>query len=140
MGIKISPKHGLNATIPICFFCGNPKDEIALLGRLKGDAKAPEMGILDYQPCDACKEKFRQGILMVAVNDHPKDNRPPIQEGLYPTGNYVLATDGLVANLFPKETAEQVLKTRSCLVQDTFLEQLQEEYKKVMEEEADEDA
>ena len=37
--IKISQKHGVNPTIPICFWCGKEKNEIALLGKLPGDAE-----------------------------------------------------------------------------------------------------
>lgn len=33
-GIKISPKYGLNPTIPVCFWCGKQKNEIALMGRM----------------------------------------------------------------------------------------------------------
>lgn len=41
--IKLSPKHGVNPTIPVCFFCGKPKNEIALMGRMGGkeDIEAP---------------------------------------------------------------------------------------------------
>lgn len=35
-GVKISPKYGVNPTIPCCFFCGKPKNEIALLGKIGG--------------------------------------------------------------------------------------------------------
>ena len=47
-GIKVSPKHGLNPTIPICFWCGKERGEVALLGRLPGDAEAPKNVVLDY--------------------------------------------------------------------------------------------
>ena len=29
-GIKLSPKHGLNPTIPVCFWCGEERNEVAL--------------------------------------------------------------------------------------------------------------
>ena len=32
--IRLSPAHGVNPTIPICFWCGNEKNEIALMGKL----------------------------------------------------------------------------------------------------------
>lgn len=38
-GIEISPKHGLNPTIPVCFWCGKEKNEIALLGRIREKTK-----------------------------------------------------------------------------------------------------
>lgn len=60
--IKISPKYGVNPTIPVCFFCGEEKQEIALLGKLKGDVEAPHRMCLDYEPCEKCKQIFAQGI------------------------------------------------------------------------------
>lgn len=49
--IKISPKHGVNPTIPVCFFCGKPKNEIALMGRMGGkeDIEAPRNLVLDEE-------------------------------------------------------------------------------------------
>ena len=55
--IKISPKYGVNPTIPVCFFCGEPKNEIALMGKMKGDIEAPKNMVLDYEPCEHCKEQ-----------------------------------------------------------------------------------
>ena len=103
--IKISEKYGLNPTIPCCFFCGEQKDEIALLGhigdRRKGeDIEAPRSAVLDYEPCENCKKKFRLGVLVVEVTfDHPKDMRPAISKDptgakVYPTGNYVVVRRG----------------------------------------------
>ena len=45
-GIQVSPKHGLNPTIPVCFWCGKERGEVALLGRLPGDAEAPKNVVL----------------------------------------------------------------------------------------------
>ena len=38
MALKLSPKHGLNPTISVCFWCGEEKDESALLGHI-GNAR-----------------------------------------------------------------------------------------------------
>ena len=40
-GIKLSPKHGLNPTIPVCFWCGEERNEVALLGHI-GDGRKHE--------------------------------------------------------------------------------------------------
>ena len=32
--IILSPKYGVNPTIPVCFWCGEQKPEIALMGRV----------------------------------------------------------------------------------------------------------
>lgn len=94
--IKLSKKYGLNPTIPVCFFCGEPKNEIALLGhigdgRKHEDIEAPKYTVLDYEPCDCCKEKFGKGVLIIEVSQTPlEDNRPPISKGAYPTGRHVV--------------------------------------------------
>lgn len=62
----MSRKHGLNPTVPICFFCGETKNEVALLGRINSpdrkekDIEAPSHCIINYEPCDECKEKMKK--------------------------------------------------------------------------------
>ena len=56
--IKLSPKYGVNPTIPCCFFCGKEKNEIALLGKVgkrDEDIEAPMHMVIDYEPCDECR-------------------------------------------------------------------------------------
>ena len=36
------------------FWCGKERGELALLGKLPGDAEAPKNVVLDYEPCDCC--------------------------------------------------------------------------------------
>ena len=90
--IKLSPKHGLNPCIPVCFFCGEEKNEIALMGRIGGkeDLEAPMKAVLDYTPCEKCQEKFAQGVLLIEVTSRPTYISKPIAEGAYPTGRYVV--------------------------------------------------
>lgn len=94
-GIKLSPKYGVNPTLGVCFFCGEETGVVAMLGRIGDgrkheDFEAPKRMVLDYEPCKKCREKFATGVLVMAVTDTPPDNRPPIQDGYYPTGAYVV--------------------------------------------------
>lgn len=127
--IPISPKHGLNPTIPICFFCGQEKNEIALMGKLKGDVEAPRAICLDYEPCDHCKELFAQGILCIGVTDCPlPDGRPPISGSLYPTGAYMVVTEDFIQRLIvDEEVRKNVLDKRTMLLDHQILTQLQED-------------
>ena len=89
--IKLSPKHGLNPCIPTCFFCGESKNEIALLGKInREDDEAPMKMVLDYEPCDECKKKFAEGVLIIEVTQTPEYIGMPIAENAYPTGRYVV--------------------------------------------------
>ena len=94
-GIKLSPKYGVNPTIPVCFFCGEDKNEIAMLGRIgdgrKGeDFEAPIKMCLDYEPCDKCKDAMSKGVTIISASIYTKDGRPPVSKDEY--GNFVYTT------------------------------------------------
>lgn len=107
-GITISPKHGLNPCIPVCFFCGEEKKEIALLGKLKNDAEAPHAAVIDYTPCDKCQANWNMGVPLIRVSNEPATpGMPPIKaEGgakVYPTGQYSVMTKEAVQRIFNTE-------------------------------------
>ena len=79
-----------------CFWCGGTKDELILLG---SRAKAAERKawcenksmtvIVNYEPCKKCQKKVDLGVWIIEVEETPNaEGQMPIQEGLYPTGNY----------------------------------------------------
>lgn len=105
-GIKISKKHGVNPTMAICAWCGEHKGEIALLGELPGDVKAPREAIVDYEPCDKCKEQWTKGVVYIEVSEEPQmPNQPEITEGLYPTGTLVVVAEDALDDGFVKGDA-----------------------------------
>ena len=100
-GIKISPKHGLNPTIPVCFWCGKQKNEIALMGRMKGDIEAPKNRVLDYVPCEECQSHMAMGVAILEASDHPNtEGQPPMQKGVYPTSRFVVVTTECADRVF----------------------------------------
>jgi len=104
--IRLSKKYGVNPTIPICFWCGKSKDEIALLGHIgdyrKGeDFEAPRNMVLDYIPCDNCVANMGLGVTVIEASDTPIiPNQPEIQEGLYPTGKWVVIKQEAADRIF----------------------------------------
>ena len=99
MGIRLSKEHGVNPSKQVCFFCGEVKG-LLLLGKLKGDAKAPDKMLIDYEPCDDCKEKFKQGILWIEASPEPiAPNQAPIADGAYPTGRWTVTTEATIDKL-----------------------------------------
>ena len=100
-GIKVSPKHGLNPTIPVCFWCGKQKNEIALMGRMKGDIEAPKNMVLDYVPCEECQNHMAMGVAVLEASDHPNtEGQPPMQKGVYPTSRFVVVTTECADRVF----------------------------------------
>lgn len=85
--IELSPKHGLNPTIKMCFYCGEESGEIAIMGRIRergangkpikdSDVEAPRQMLLDYQPCEKCKEKLKDKFLIYRTE--PAEGRLPV--------------------------------------------------------------
>ena len=100
-GIKISPKYGVNPTIPVCFWCGKQKNEIALMGRMTGDIEAPKNMVLDYVPCEECQNHMAMGVAVLEASDHPNtEGQPPMQKGVYPTSRFVVVTTECADRVF----------------------------------------
>lgn len=126
--IKISEKHGVNPTIPVCFWCGGQKNEVALLGKLPGDAEAPmSMWIPgDYEPCDICMEKMTLGITIMEAADHPaiNENQPSMVENAYPTGRWMVVTEDGIKKLLSGKLLDHVLKARKTFTDQETYDQL----------------
>ena len=90
-GIKLSPKHGLNPTIPVCFWCGEERNEVALLGhigdgRKHEDFEAPRHMVIDYEPCEKCRAKMALGVTLIEATSKPNSvAKVEMQKGIYPT-------------------------------------------------------
>lgn len=128
--IKISPKHGLNPLIPKCFFCGKEKNEIAILGKIdRKDSEAPRSAIIDYVPCEECKEKFKSGILLVEASEKPiVKNQMEIVKGAYPTGKWMLVSEKFIRGwMVDKDYAERIIKAKCSLVSSGMLESIVKE-------------
>lgn len=111
-GIRLSEQHGVNPSVTVCFFCGKDKG-IAMLGKLKGDAKAPKRAIYDYEPCNECAEKMKQGVTVIEVTR--VDNQTiPIQKGAWPTGRWCLIPKEAAARLF-KDINHKAILLEDCL-------------------------
>lgn len=115
--IEVSPKHGVNPTIPVCFFCGKDKNQIALLGRVRerdkrtgravpgSDVEVPSRMVLDYEPCDECAKNMSTGVTLLGVTmTPPTDNRPSITaqggESVYPTGSWCVIKPEAAQRMF----------------------------------------
>ena len=111
-GIRLSPKHGVNPTIPLCFFCRVPKNEVILAGRLPGDVEAPH-AVWDKRPCDECAGFMKQGVICLSVRDGESGDNP------YRTGRFAVLTDDAIRWLIaPPELVAAVLKHRVCFIPD----------------------
>lgn len=113
-GIRLHPKHGVNPTIPTCFYCGEDKNEIALLGAAyRGEA--PMKGVvLDQKPCDKCAGYMKQGVILISVKDG-EDGKP----NPYRTGGWAVIKDEAIRRMVqPDDLAETIIARRAAFVPD----------------------
>ncbi len=119
-GIKVSQNHGVNPSIPLCYWCGEEKNEVVLLGKLKGDVAAPMNVVLDYEPCGKCVESREKGVTLLEVVTEPAaSTQPPIgKDGgvlFYPTSNWAVITAEAAIRLFGEDCPPII-----CLHTDSF--------------------
>lgn len=125
--IRVSPKHGVNPSIAVCAWCGGDKNEIALFGRMnRADDEAPQRVVLDYDPCDKCKEQWSQGVAVVeATTVQPIPYRPPIQKTpdgteIYPTMRLVVIKREAAEELFPTAKGQDKILLEDAAFQQIF--------------------
>lgn len=119
--IKLSPKHGVNPSILVCFWC-EEEIGVALLGKLPKDAEAPEKVSASYYPCDKCKEKFSKGILLFeAIREEGR---------VIPTGRYMIVSEEAFTKIDEtneirdKETFDRTMSTKQAAVMPATFESL----------------
>lgn len=110
--IQLHPKFGVNPTIPTCFWCGNSKNEVALLGAaFKGEA--PAKLCIGYEPCDECEKNMAKGVTFMEASHKPAhDNQHPIQPNVYPTSRWVVVKEEAIGRIINNEAmAADIIKS-----------------------------
>ena len=126
MSLRLHPEHGVNPTISMCFYCKGEKGEIVLMGRAYR-GKAPMQMVMDYDPCEKCREQFDRGILFIEVNRSPnQEGQPPLYEnGPYPTRNYwVLTAEAARRLVGDSDTGDKIMHERKALIDPETAQQI----------------
>lgn len=126
MSIRISPKHGVNPMVMLCFYCNKPSGA-ALLGHVtqrdeRGvitdrDVEAPRRAVVDRQPCDKCVEHMKIGIILISIRDGGTRENP------YRTGGWVVVTEEAFNRWFANADNANPLP-RAAFVTDTIWDRL----------------
>lgn len=110
--LPLSPKHGVNPSLLICFFCGEDTGKIVLLGKLPSDAEAPRKIVLDKTPCSKCQEKFSSGITFFESTSSSFNDT---------TGRYFILSEEATRKLVLPPSLEKILTRREALIDpETF--------------------
>jgi hypothetical protein len=115
--IKLHPEHGLNATMPICFWCGKEDGTIAFLGNTY-NGEAPRKMVLNYDRCTACANSMAHGIAVIEC-DANADRAPldPKNPDSVPSGRWAVMTSEGAERLFGKtEQWPEIAKSGRVLI------------------------
>lgn len=143
--ITLSKKHGVNPTIPICFWCGKEKNEIAMLGKLPGDMEAPRSMWIpgDYDPCEECEQNWNKGIRVIEASNAPVlYPEQPSYYGAYPTGNNIILEPNKIEVIFKNVDFDKIREKKMCFMDKsafTKLLYLRENEEREEKEEKEED-
>ena len=110
--IRLSPKHGVNPAIPKCFVCGEDKNEILLVGLMRGDREAPKSAAWNTEPCDQCLEHMKTGVILISVRDGEEESNP------YRTGGWAVVRDEAITRMVSAVQCDQILEKRMAFVPD----------------------
>lgn len=121
--ISVSGQHGVNPTMGVCLYCQQPDNSIGLLGQMPGDVQAPRYSIITDEPCDACKEHMKVGILFVEALEMKEveirdiNRRQKTREYPVTSGTFCVVTEDFVRRVVqPAELRDHILRKRMALV------------------------
>ena len=116
--IRLHPKHGLNPTMPVCFWCGQDTGEVALLGAAYKD-EAPRRMVIGQNPCEKCKAQMAQGITFMEVTENREY-----------TGRWCVITEDAVRRMVNTDTPggqqllDDTLRLRKAHIDTALFDQL----------------
>lgn len=106
--ITLSPKHGVNPSLEVCFICGEETGSVLLPGLLdKDDSEAPRH-MMTGNVCDRCKKVMEEGVFFIEVD--PARTTDPKRP--YRTGRIIAVKDQAIRDTFDEEAAEIAIKQR----------------------------
>jgi hypothetical protein len=125
MPIYLHKEHGVNPAIYDCFWCGKDMGLVLPGSRTKAFKEAGladssgkmkmNIGAIDHDPCDECKEYMKQGVILISVLDDDEGSKNP-----YRTGGFAVLKDEALPRLIEDEgLVNHILKTRVSFVPDT---------------------
>ncbi len=100
-----------------CFWCGKEKNELILPKKQNKawcDNKSMSV-VVNYEPCDACREEDKLGVRVIEVQDTPlTENQPEIQEGFYPTSHTWVVDKDVAKKVFETDNLVVMLEEKTA--------------------------
>ena len=111
--IRLSPSHGVNPSLEVCFLCQKDTGTISLMGRMRDDAQAPHKMTLNKEPCDECKKLMSMGVILISTKNGESGDNP------YRTGGWCAIKEEAVQRMVSDTNVlASILKSRVAFLPD----------------------
>ena len=102
----------------VCMWC-QKENGVAIAKTLKNcgsEGKVPKRFFNGYEPCSECQKMWDTGVALLEAEEEPQvPDQPPIQEGVYPTGNHWVIATGAAEEMFPEHKGQKVMLIQKAL-------------------------
>jgi len=94
----------------ICFWCGRETGEMVLLHQAPVvHSEGNNSGIFSYDPCPVCSQEMAQGVTFFEAEKLPVyEGHTAIMPNVYPTGNWMVATQESAEKYFKEKTKKHI--------------------------------
>ena len=115
-------KDNFEVALTKCFFCGE-NDKIVMNTRLNsrvaGAVKKAHGKVIDYEPCNDCKENMKKGVMVIETKDGEKGHNP------FRTGRIAVIKDDAIKELITDEVLlGDVLDKRMMYIHESTSNQI----------------
>ena len=70
-------------------------------GRKHEDLEAPRYMVIDFEPCEECKKNMALGFTVMEATNSPNSiSKVEMQEGVYPTGRFMVLKTEAARRIF----------------------------------------
>ena len=122
-----------------CFLCGGHKDILmnkTLTKSMAAKVKEMDGQCVDMSPCNECAKHMESHIILIGI-DEEKSDQSQGAAGAYRTGEFLVVSDRLVAQIIKEPALASILKARVAFIPSVIARELNEDFERFKKENPD---
>ncbi len=119
-----------------CFLCGGHKDLLMnskLTPAMAKHVKSMHNQCTDMEPCQECKKHMETHVILIGI-DEEKSDQSEGAAGAWRTGEFLVVSDRLVAQIIKEPMLADVLKRRVAFIPSEIAKELNADFERFKEE------
>lgn len=122
-----------------CFLCGGNKDILmnkTLTKHMAAKVKEMDGQCVDMAPCSDCAKHMETHIILIGFDEEKSDQSQGAQ-GAYRTGEFLVVSDRLVAQIIKEPGLSDALKRRVAFIPSVIAKELNADFERFKKENPD---